>query len=395
MVKTLLAKDVMNKNFVIMEENDPISKAIDIFDEREPDVIVVVDSNGNYVGILSERWIYRSRLDPTKTKVKTLVRHVPKAYEDTLLVEIARKMIENYVQAVPVFDKDQDTVIGIVSDIDLLVKVVEREFGNEKAMDYATTHLITLLPTDSIGKALATFRDNNISRAPVIDEGKVVGIVTMHDIVTRFLIPRERARRGELKGEKIHPLSAPVSKIMSSPVITVTPGATLRDVVELLKQHDISGVVITDEKGKAIGIITKRDLLEALIKYAEVPEEENYTVQMAGDYDKVDVFEMGHIRKDIESLMELVKKMFDEAMLTVHFKQLKATRPDARRFLIRLRLITPGKVYVAKYEGFNAIDVFEIVKDKLEREIISDKEKEVDLRRKEAHEHLEKYEFWM
>ncbi len=395
MVETLKAGDVMSKNFAIMEEDEKLSKAITVFEEKEPDVIMVVDSQGNYVGVLSERWIYRARVDPTKTKVKTLARHVPKAYEDTPLVEVARRMIENYVQAVPVFDKDEDVVAGIVGDVDLLVKVVEKAFGDEKAIDYCTADLITLLPSDSIGKALAVFRDNNISRAPVIDRGKVVGIVTMHDIVIRFLIPRERAKRGEMKGEKVHPLSAPVKKIMSSPVISVGADAKLKEVVGLMKRHDISSVVIADESDKAVGIITKRDVLEALLKYAKLPAEGKFVVQFAGDYDKVDAFEMEHIKKDVEKLLDLAKKMFDEAMLFVHFKQIKATRPDAKRFLIKLRLITPGKVYVARYEGFNAIDVFEIVKDKLEREIISDKEREVNLRKKEALEYLEKYEFWM
>jgi CBS domain-containing protein len=368
-----------------------LSKAIAVFDEKEPDVVVVFDDKGNYKGILSERWVYRSRLDPAKTKVKALTRSVPKASPDMPVVDVAKLMVESYVQAVPVFDNDK--LVGVVGDIDLLFKVVEKSFGNLKALEFATTDLKILLPHETIGKALALFRDNNISRAPVVDHGKVVGMVTMHDIVTRFLIPREKARRGELRGEKIHTLSSSVKHIMSSPVVSVGVDGTIRGVVKLMKENEISGVMILDKDEKALGIVTKRDLLEALIKHAAVQKKEKFAVQFAGDHDDIDEFEMEHIRKDMQAFMEKVRKMFDEAILVVHFKKIKASRKDVRRYLIRARLITPGKTYAAHHEGFNAIDVMEIVKDKLERVLLADKERETDVRK--SVEYLEKYEFWM
>ncbi len=391
MVTTVKARDVMSKNFVTMSEVEPLSKAMAVFDEREPDVVVVFDDKGNYKGILSERWIYRSRLDPARTRVKTLTRSVPKVSPDTPVVDVAKLMVENYVQAVPVFDGEE--LVGIVGDIDLLLKVVEKSFGDLKALEFATTELKILLPHETIGKALALFRDNNISRAPVVDGGKVVGMVTMHDIVTRFLIPREKARRGELRGEKVHALASSVKHIMSSPVISVGVDGTIRDIVRLMKEDDISGVMILDKDEKALGIVTKRDLLEALIKHAAVQEKEKFVVQFAGDYKDIDDFDMGHIRKDTQSFMEKVRRMFDEAILVVHFKKIKASRKGARRYLIRARLITPGKTYAAHHEGFNAIDVMEIVKDKLERVLFADREKEADVRK--SAEYLEKYEFWM
>ena len=392
MTEHFLARDVMTRSYATMNENETLSKAIAVFDEKEPDVVVVFDNNGNYKGVLSERWIYRARVDPSKTKIKALARFVPKAGEDEPLVNVAKKMLESNVQAVPVFN-DQDVLVGVVSDVDLLFKVVEKEFGGMPAIDVATTSLITLLPNDTVAKALAVFRYNNISRAPVIEEGKVVGIVTMHDIITRFVMPRERARYGDVKGEKIHPLSAPIRKIMSSPVISVTPQSKVREVVSLIKEHGISGVMILDEHGKGVGIVTKRDLIEAFVKHAEVKEKRKILVQLAGDYRDMDEFEMEKIKSDLENFVGKMEKMFDEALVTVKIKKIKDTRKGGGRYIIRMRLIAPGKVYNAHHEGFKALDVMQIVLDKMESEVIADKERRLAAEREK--EFLEKHEFWM
>ena len=388
MVKSMLAKDVMSEKFAVMYEDMPLSKAITIFDEEEPDAIIIFSRDNEYLGVLAERWIYRARLDPTKTKARTLTRHVPKVRPEENLPSVAKKILENRVPVVPVFDGDE--LVGTVSDIDLLFKVVEKEFGDLKAIDFATKELITLLPEDSVAKAVAIFRDNNISRAPIIDKGKIIGIITLHDVVVRFIIPRQRAKFGDLKGEKIRPLSTPVKNVMSSPVIYIGPEGTIREVVHLMKEHDISSVLILDEAGKGLGIITKTDLIEALVKYAGMEEEKRVFYQLAGDYEYIDGFEMEIIKEDLDRFVDKMERMFDEGTLFVHLKQIKRERGN--RFIVRTRFITPGNVYVARSEGFGALNVLQVVLDKLEREILADKERRLEEERTKL---IEKEEFWL
>ncbi|MCU4140783.1 MAG: CBS-domain-containing membrane protein [Methanophagales archaeon] len=107
------AKDVMSERFVALSEEEMLSKAITVFEERSPEAIVVFDSNGTYKGVLSERWIYRARIDPRRTKVKSLTRGVPAVSEDTNIVEVARKMLESGVQAVPVFKASASLSVSI------------------------------------------------------------------------------------------------------------------------------------------------------------------------------------------------------------------------------------------------------------------------------------------
>ncbi|MCW7080358.1 MAG: CBS domain-containing protein [Candidatus Methanospirare jalkutatii] len=404
------AKDVMSERFVALSEEEMLSKAITVFEERSPEAIVVFDSNGIYKGVLSERWIYRARIDPRRTKVKSLTRFVSAASEDTNIVEVARKMLESGVQAVPVFkasasalasasasasaaSRTVDKCLGIVSDIRLLSAAAEKTpFGKEEVKKYATTNLIYLRPKDSVAKALATFREHAISRAPVIEGGKVVGIITMHDIVTRFLMPRERATFGDFAGEKLRPLSVPIEGVMSSPLISVPPEGKVKDAVSLMRENDISSVLI-EERERCVGILTKRDLLEAFIKFSTVKERRRVEVQFAGDYDDIDAFQMSHIQSDLDVLAKKLAKIYEEGLLVVHFKRIKAgieaseageaSEEAGEHFNIRMRFITPQNVFSAQAEGFGALDVFERVKDSIERKVFEEKELKREKRRKE------------
>jgi len=398
------AKDVMSERFVALSEEEMLSKAITVFEERSPEAIVVFDSNGTYKGVLSERWIYRARIDPRRTKVKSLTRFVSAVSEDTNIVEVARKMLESGVQAVPVFkasasasasaaSRTAEKCLGIVSDIRLLSAAAEKTpFGKEEVKKYATTNLIYLRPKDSVAKALATFREHAISRAPVLEGGKVVGIITMHDIVTRFLMPRERATFGDFAGEKLRPLSVPIEGVMSSPLISVPPEGKVKDAVSLMRENDISSVLI-EERERCMGILTKRDLLEAFIKFSTVKERRRVEVQFAGDYDDIDAFQMSHIQSDLDVLAKKLAKIYEEGLLVVHFKRIKAgieasdageaSEEAGEHFNIRMRFITPQNVFSAQAEGFGALDVFERVKDSIERKVFEEKVLKREKRRKE------------
>ncbi|HIE41403.1 MAG TPA: CBS domain-containing protein, partial [Candidatus Aenigmarchaeota archaeon] len=277
-------------------------------------------------------------------------------------------------KVVPILNKEGN-IIGIVRDIDLLSKVVEKKFGKLNVLEFATTDMITLSKEDSIGKALAIFRENNISRSPILDNGKVMGIVTMHDIVTKFIIPRERVSKGEFKGEKIHPITIPIKEIMTSPVIYVGLEGNTRKVIELMKTHNISDVLII-ENNKLFGIITKKDLIEAYVKFTEVKK--GFLVQFAGDYELIDEFDRLKILRDINNFATKLERILGSGSIVLHFKKLRSVK--GRRYLVRMRLLSPNKTYHVRYEGFNALDIVQILLDKMERIIISDKEEKDDKR---------------
>ncbi|HET7745186.1 MAG TPA: CBS domain-containing protein [Gaiellaceae bacterium] len=125
---------------------------------------------------------------------------------ESLLKDVARTLTEYGISGVPVVD-DQGTVVGVVSEADILVKergpkprheglgawilrggVADREkLAARTASEAMTAPAITIAATRSVSEAARLMIDEGIKRLPVVDlQGKLVGIVTRSDLVRVF-----------------------------------------------------------------------------------------------------------------------------------------------------------------------------------------------------------------
>lgn len=97
--------------------------------------------------------------------------------------EVAVKMKELNVGAIPVVDSG--VLKGIITDRDLVVRgIAEKRPGSSKVDAVMTENLVTIHPDDPVSKAVYLMREHQIRRLPVVEEGKLVGIVALGDIAT-------------------------------------------------------------------------------------------------------------------------------------------------------------------------------------------------------------------
>jgi IMP dehydrogenase len=104
---------------------------------------------------------------------------------------------------------------------------------------------VTIEPGRSLREAFDLMRKYEISGLPVVEKGKLVGILTSRDV--RF--------------EKN--LGQPVEKLMTRKLVTVPLGVSQERSKELLHAHRIEKLLVTDDQGALVGLITIRDLLQA------------------------------------------------------------------------------------------------------------------------------------
>lgn len=93
-----------------------------------------------------------------------------------------------------------------------------------------------------LGEVVTLMQDRGISGVPVVEDGKVVGLLTRRDI------------RFETR------LDMPVSELMTTELVTVAPGVTEEECRRLLHKHRIEKLLVVDEDGGLQGLITLRDL---------------------------------------------------------------------------------------------------------------------------------------
>ncbi|MBU0698161.1 MAG: CBS and ACT domain-containing protein [Pseudomonadota bacterium] len=128
--------------------------------------------------------------------------------------------------------------------------------------NWMTTSVITIKADDSMEHAIKLLKQHDIRMLPVMDKGKIVGIVTDRDI--------KRASASDATSLEIHELHYLISKIkvkeiMSKDPITVPMDYTVEETAEVLLKHKISGMPVVDLYGQMVGIITKSDLFRILI----------------------------------------------------------------------------------------------------------------------------------
>jgi CBS domain-containing protein len=139
--------------------------------------------------------------------------------------------------------------------------------GVTKASDIMTVGAATVRESDTLSRAVELLTDHRISALPVLDdEGKLTGILTEGDflrlsgfhLATVLGRPLE-ARRRELEGSLVR-------EVMTHDCVTTEPDASLYDVVELMDQRELKRLPVVAD-GKVIGLLSRSDLLRALIEY--------------------------------------------------------------------------------------------------------------------------------
>ncbi len=172
-------------------------------------------------------------------------------------VDISSKITRNIRAHIPILSSPMDTVteaemaialaeIGALGIIHRNITVEEqvsmvRKVKKEESLIIRDLH--TVSPDTTIEEAERIMGERRIAGLPVVEDGKLVGILTNRDI--RFYT-----------GEKIK-----VSELMTKDVITAEEGISLEDAVRIMHEHRIEKLPIVKD-GKLIGLITAKDILK-------------------------------------------------------------------------------------------------------------------------------------
>ncbi len=127
--------------------------------------------------------------------------------------------------------------------------------------DIMTTNPTVIAPDDSLQIALEQMAAVG-RRLPVVQDGRLVGIITDRDLrlsMNSPLILRERWQDDYLLQHTY------VSHCMTTNPTTIRPEAPLQDAAALMLEGRFSGLPVVDEDNRVVGIITVTDLMSALI----------------------------------------------------------------------------------------------------------------------------------
>lgn len=148
----------------------------------------------------------------------------------------------------------------------------------ELKVEQVMTHLVVALRReDSLHEAAAVLSRNHVSGAPVIDDGKVVGVISEDDIL-RALWPR---KPGETRTSMLSLLfqrdtipsavrTPPrVGGAMSTPPIAVQPTLSVYEAAALMHRKKVKRLPVVDQEADLLGIVSRADLVRVMARSDE------------------------------------------------------------------------------------------------------------------------------
>ena len=123
------------------------------------------------------------------------------------------------------------------------------DLRNEKVRAVASHQPITVAPDMPLEQALAKMRSGGGDALLIIDGGRVAGIVTERDVLTRIL------------GRDLD-MGRPVREFMTAEPHTIDAEATLLDALMAMESGHYRNLPLVDEAGQVVGMLRQQDLLE-------------------------------------------------------------------------------------------------------------------------------------
>ncbi|TXB66325.1 CBS domain-containing protein [Phaeodactylibacter luteus] len=123
-----------------------------------------------------------------------------------------------------------------------------------------STPVITVSPSDTMDEVQAIFRKNNIHHIPVVEQEKVVGIISQSDYLRlQHGFTLFKTRHSETYNDAIM-RSLLVGEVMTRQVATLAPDDSLEMAAGFFRENLFHALPVVD-KGRLIGILTTYDML--------------------------------------------------------------------------------------------------------------------------------------
>ncbi|HUH79223.1 MAG TPA: CBS domain-containing protein [Methanoregula sp.] len=258
MTKQLTIQDVMARPTTI-SKSAKITEALDKMLAEGADPLIALNGN-SVVGTVSRQAIARklgsrqnSGIAPTAIHVASVVEpEFTSVYPDES-INVAVPLLQHY-KLVVVYDTDH-RLVGQVSASDILKKL-----RPDASLDTLMEKILPIAADERVVHLRRRMLDDNIHRFVVSENDRITGIVTETDVAIALRKFRKQVEENH-QDHRIRNLL--VKDIMSVPLVSVAKTAGVGEVADLMIRKNISAVPVLD-KGKAIGVVTRSSLVNAL-----------------------------------------------------------------------------------------------------------------------------------
>ena len=119
---------------------------------------------------------------------------------------------------------------------------------------------------DTLGDLKKIFESKHLHHVPIVDAGRLVGVVSDRDVL-RFLSPYVNTMTED--NRDLNTLRKKAHQIMTRDVVTVRATDTVEDAALIMLEKRFSCLPVVSDAGEIIGIVTKTNILDSLVRQVE------------------------------------------------------------------------------------------------------------------------------
>jgi len=197
-----------------------------------------------------------------------MLRHLGATYYLTLRGEGSAQEVERALESVE--DAHQPGGAGGEELADAGARARSHRGGRWRVRDVMSTDVVSIGKTTFYKEVARLMTEHKVSALPVVSKsGRLIGVVSEADVLRKeerrfqWLVSglsaharRERAKAG----------ARTAAELMTSPVITTHPDASLASAARMMNDHHIRRLPVLDASGALIGMVSRRDLLRVFLR---------------------------------------------------------------------------------------------------------------------------------
>ena len=158
---------------------------------------------------------------------------------------------------------DDGRLVGIISDKDLLMFLFGQEFLYATVEEFMTANVVTFDVSDSLSDVCNCLATNSFRRIPILFEGRPIGAISRADLI-RFAAQSFFSKTDGAAGKRLKKESPVAMDVMRGGVLTVRTDTPMSEIARVLANKRVSGLPVVDDYMNLLGIVSEKDVLVSL-----------------------------------------------------------------------------------------------------------------------------------
>ena len=254
-------KDVMTKEIIFVDKDVDLRHVLNLMKKHEITKIPVVE-NKKLVGVITDNMISVKLGSKRKHGVPASRLHASSVTEKDTTVISPTSDIKTILRMV---GKPGPTILNVVEDDHLVGVVTKADLlylvkSQKKVRDIMQKKILSVSSDDRVIHARRVMMDENVARLPVIDDGRLVGMISDTEIAFALA----NVKRSFPVGKQKHRLEELlVQDVMKKPVVWTQANISIEEAARIMLKTNVGALPLI-ENDTIVGIVTRTDLIKTL-----------------------------------------------------------------------------------------------------------------------------------